>query len=218
MDSGNAETLSEAEAKVRHGDRVRESFLHVFYGVSPNTTKYFDLIIQTDRFPRESAAKWIKEAAECRADNDLSGGDSGFLILKEGRKVKAAIFYDIVCQDKESDYNRTAVGNINYVFTNPELDCKGDVEKLYDQFIEHLESYSEKHGVERISIFVEIEKVNSKKESKDNPRLDTMDNMVKNAATKPASSTGKVKVTIAGEDSVAEESAKVSVTILPPGY
>ena len=45
--------------------------------------------------------------------------------------------------------------------------------------------------------------------------LDTMDNIIKNAALKPASSIGQVKVTITEPTETATETANVRVTILP---
>ncbi len=60
----NIAELDQAEAVVREGDKVRASFIEWFYGVPWDSTKAFDLAIDTSKIPDNLATTFIVEAAQ----------------------------------------------------------------------------------------------------------------------------------------------------------
>jgi cytidylate kinase len=67
-------TMSEAEVLVRERDGVRAAFVQSWYGVRVDETSLFDLVIDTEKVPREMATRWLVEMAR---HLELRKGDDG---------------------------------------------------------------------------------------------------------------------------------------------
>ena len=68
-------SVERAEEKIKYGDKVRSAFVKTFYGVQWETSKSFDLLINTSKVEPEVAVKWLVEAAkavELKEDDEKS--------------------------------------------------------------------------------------------------------------------------------------------------
>ena len=53
---------AKAEALVKENDRVRDTFLQSWYGLKWDVSTPFDLVVDTEKFPRDLVVRWILEA------------------------------------------------------------------------------------------------------------------------------------------------------------
>ena len=58
--------MDAAEALIKESDKVRSAFIQTWYGVRWNQADAFDLVIDTNKVPRDVAVKWIIEAASLK--------------------------------------------------------------------------------------------------------------------------------------------------------
>lgn len=56
-------TLGQAQELVRERDEVRAAFVRSWYGVRMDSTRSFDLVVDTDKVPLDSAVGWLVEMA-----------------------------------------------------------------------------------------------------------------------------------------------------------
>ena len=64
MERRNIKAQAEAEALVRESDRVRAGFVEGFYGKRWDTSKAFDVVIDTSKVSEELATSWLTHAAK----------------------------------------------------------------------------------------------------------------------------------------------------------
>jgi len=57
-------SFEQAEADVKHNDKVRLAFVEEFYRVSWDSIHAFDLVINTGKLPADVAATWVIDAAK----------------------------------------------------------------------------------------------------------------------------------------------------------
>ena len=57
-------SVDQAEAIIKHGDKVRSAFIKTFYGVEWETSSAFDLLINTSKISPELAINLVAEAAK----------------------------------------------------------------------------------------------------------------------------------------------------------
>lgn len=55
-------SIDQAEAIIKHGDKVRSAFVKTFYGVQWETSSAFDLLINTSKVSPVLAINWLVEA------------------------------------------------------------------------------------------------------------------------------------------------------------
>ena len=62
MKEQNIAEQKKAEALLQESDRVRAAFIQSWYGIRWDTASTFDLVIDTDKVPRELAVTWVVQA------------------------------------------------------------------------------------------------------------------------------------------------------------
>jgi cytidylate kinase len=73
MQRGNLVGEAQAIAIVNESDRVRNGFIQWFYGSKCDTTKAFDLVIDTGKIPVETTIKWLVEAGHLMQARNMEG-------------------------------------------------------------------------------------------------------------------------------------------------
>jgi cytidylate kinase len=66
-------SLEEAGRIVKEADGIRTGFVEGFYGVSWNSMHSFDLVLNTEKLPVETALAWVVEAAELLDQQPANG-------------------------------------------------------------------------------------------------------------------------------------------------
>jgi cytidylate kinase len=84
----------QAEAAVKEGDRVRSSFIETFYGVSWDSARAFDLVLDTSKISTELAITTVAEAAKALPVNE---GHS-IRAIEPDPVLAAAVGYELKCE------------------------------------------------------------------------------------------------------------------------
>jgi cytidylate kinase len=92
---------AQAEAAVKEGDKLRASFIESFYGVSWDSARAFDLVLDTSKIPIELATSTI-----CQAAKALPRQKTGALrlasLIDADPVLASAVSYELKC---EIDHN-----------------------------------------------------------------------------------------------------------------
>jgi cytidylate kinase len=97
MEDQNIADVSQAEAAIKEGDKVRSSFIEEFYGVSWDSAQAFDLVLDTGKIPLELAIVTITQAA--KALPDRTRRERRLASAAEADPVLAsAVAYELKCE------------------------------------------------------------------------------------------------------------------------
>jgi len=60
-----------AESMVKESDKVRDSFLQSWYNLKWDTSSPFDLVVDTEKFPRDLVVRWVLEAHKAMIEGNF---------------------------------------------------------------------------------------------------------------------------------------------------